>query len=262
VAILNRAAATIFWPGRDSIGRQVFLGDNPEIGDWVTVVGVVEDAERGELIERHWPMVYRPFAQAPVYPATFGLFIRMTNPQDEGAVAAAQAAIRRTGRAGAPLRSEESRVAERYLPSQVNALAFDVFAGFGLFLATIGIYASVAYGAARRGHEIGIRMALGATRWMVIGTLAGRQLSFAVGGVVTGIVGVLASTRVLNSFLLASRGVDPWLLVGSGFLSLGIVCIATCTPAVRATRTDAIVALRTEWRRLDSSDDAHLRRPC
>jgi ABC-type antimicrobial peptide transport system permease subunit len=157
-----------------------------------------------------------------------------------------KAAIRSTGRAAGPLESEESRVTERFLPSRLNALAFDVFAGFGIFLATIGIYASVVYGVTRRAHEVGIRMALGAARWSIVGTLAGRQVSLALRGVIVGLLGVLALRRVLDSFLLASGGSDAWFLVGSGLVCLGVVLAATCIPVWRATRADTAMALRME----------------
>jgi len=206
---------------------------------------MVEDAERGELKERHWPMVYRSFAQAPIYHAAAGLYVRMANPRPE-TLAAVQAAIRITGRRTAPLKSEESRVNERSLQRQLNAIAFDLFAGFGLFLAAMGIYASVAYGATRRTHEIGIRMALGATRLNIVALLARRQILFALGGVIVGIAGVFALMRILESFLQGISGTNPWLLGGAGLLIICVAFAATCLPAFRATRVDAAIALRVE----------------
>jgi putative ABC transport system permease protein len=246
VAIVNRAAATRFWPARDPVGRQVFVGDSPTNGESLTIVGMVEDAERGEEVERHWPVVYRPFAQAPAYLATAFLFVRVTNVQDAGALAAVQTAIRGTGRATGPLQSEESNVDERFLPSQVNAAAFDLFAVFGLFLATIGIYASVAYGVSRREREVGIRMALGATRRSVIGSLAGRQMRWGLGGITAGLAGALALRRVLDALLLAPAGADALLLALAGCLSAAVVFVAICLPAWRATRADAAMTLRAE----------------
>ncbi len=246
VAIVNQAAASLFWPRGDAINRQIFVGDSATAGEFLTVVGIVEDAERGELIERHWPMVYRPFAQAPIYHAAGRLYVRAEDTRQEATLAAAQAAIRSTGRAVPPLESEEARVNEHFFQRQLNAIVFDLFAGFGLLLATMGIYASVAYGATRRTHEIGIRVALGATRGTIVGLLAGRQAAFALGGVVVGIVGVLALMRVFESFLLGISATNLRLLGAAGVLSICVALAATCIPAWRATGTNAADALRAD----------------
>jgi ABC-type antimicrobial peptide transport system permease subunit len=145
-----------------------------------------------------------------------------------------------------PLKSANERVSEKFMQRQLNAIAVNAFALFGLLLAAMGIYGSVAYAAKQRTQEIGIRVALGATRSDVVTTLSRRGLQIAVLGVVVGTFGAFALTRVLQSMVIATAAASVPLLVAVGLVMISTVVVATLVPAFQATRTDPVSALRGE----------------
>jgi putative ABC transport system permease protein len=246
VAILNKAAADAFWPGANPLGKRILLGDSASAGEVLTVVGVAANLERGELVERHWPAVYRPLAQGKIYGPTAALYVRLVN-DDPAVLSAAESAIRQTlGRRAVPFESNEQSLDTRLFDHRWNAIALDLFAGFGLLLAAMGIYGMVAYAATQRTREIGVRIALGAKRGDIVALLAGRGARLAFVGVIAGSLGAYGATRVLRSFVMATSVTNPWLLAGSALLMLGVAIAATLIPAYRGTRVDATIALRAE----------------
>jgi putative ABC transport system permease protein len=246
IAMVNKSAADILWHGKNPIGQQVFVGDSGSAGELLSVVGVVRDMERGDLIERHWPIVYRPIEQAKVYHSAATIAIRVPSGRPD-LITAAQSAIRRTmGSMTSPFISAEAKLGNRFLTKRFNAIALNLFAGFGLLLAAMGIYGSVSYAVTQRNREIGIRMALGAERRNVLGLVARGGVLLAIGGATLGLVGALALTRVLRSFLAGTSGTNPWIFVGSALLMIIIALIATFLPARQATRVDPVIALRAE----------------
>jgi putative ABC transport system permease protein len=246
VAIVNRAAAASFWPGQNPLGRRIFVGDSASAGELLTVVGVATDAERGEMAERHWPMVYRPYDQAKFYHAAARLYIRVAASSPE-LFATAQAAIRQaTDRPVDPFISDEEQLGTRLLTRRFNAIVLDLFAGFGLLLAAMGIYGSIAYAVTQRTREIGVRVALGAQRMSILGLVARRGVVLAMIGVAAGSAGAFALTRVLRSFVSGTSVTNPWVFAGSSALMIVVALLATFLPARRATRLDAVIALRAE----------------
>jgi putative ABC transport system permease protein len=246
VAIVNKAAASTFWPGQNPLGRRVFAADSGSAGEWLTVVGVTEDMETGLYSRRHHPVVYRPFDQARLYHASVRLSVRVSGDRLD-ALAAAQTAIRDvTGRRSEPLQSEDSRLATRYVTRRFNAIALDVFAGFGLLLAAMGIYGSVAFAVTRRTREIGIRVALGAARTNVVALIARRGVFLTLAGAGIGVAASLAVTRVFRSFVSATSVTNPWIVVASVVVVLIVSLFATFLPARRASGVDPMIALRAE----------------
>lgn len=246
VAIVNKAAAAMLWPGQNPVGRQLVVGDSNSVGERLVVIGVAANAERGPLVGPHWPTVYRPFGQARIYHPAATLTVRVTAGKP-GLFAAAQTAIRQaTNRTAIPFDSEEERLSARLLAKRFNAIALNLFAGFGLLLAAMGIYGSIAYAVTQRTREIGVRMALGAKRGSVLGLVARRGVLLAIAGVSLGSAGAFALTRVLRSFLVGTSATNPWVFAGSGLLMIAIALIATFLPARRATQVDPVMALRAE----------------
>ena len=246
VAVLNRAAAVRFWPGENPLGRQVFVGDSIRAGEFLTVIGVVADLERGEMIERHWSVVYRPLEQSPLYHPAASLFVRI--PDQPGvALPELQGAVREAlGHPTSPFSSVEEELGRRFQRERFNALALNLFAVFGLLLASMGIYGSVAYRVARRTREIGIRMALGAERRRVLRLVGRHATGVVAGGIVLGLLGSVAFTRVLRSFVSATSVTELWMFAASGSL-IGVVALfATWIPARKALAVDPVVALRTD----------------
>jgi len=245
VAIVNKAAANAFWPAQNPIGRHVYVGDTPSDGELLTVIGVADDAERGEMIKRHWATVYRPFAQAKLYHTIAALHVRV-EPDAESAIAAAQTVMRQaTGSAARPFASAAARLHDRLFAWQVNAIIFELFAGFGLLLAAMGIYGIVAYAVRRRTREIAIRVALGARQENVVMLVAKRGLLVAATGVCIGLAGALALTRVFRSMIVGTTP-SPWIFASAAAIMITTALIAALVPARRAAGVDSVVALRAE----------------
>jgi predicted lysophospholipase L1 biosynthesis ABC-type transport system permease subunit len=198
------------------------------------------------MVERHWPVVYRPLAQAPLYHPAVKLHVRLAQPS-ETALRAVQAALRTgLGQAARALRPVEGDLADRFVAQRFNALALNVFAGFGLLLAAMGIYGNVAYGITRRTREIGVRSALGADRSRILRLVAGQATRVAVTGTALGLVASLGLVRALAPLLSATSGAQPWLFVGAGVAVCAVASFAAYLPARKATAIDPMVALRAD----------------
>jgi putative ABC transport system permease protein len=246
VAIVNKAAADTFWPGQNPLGRRVFVGDSAAAGEWLTVVGVSADIEGSNYRFRHSPIVYRPFDQAPLYHVVVQLSVRVADDRPD-VLAAAQSVIRRTsGRWADPLTSEEARLGTRYMTSRFSAIAIDVFAAFGLLLAAMGIYGSIAFAVTQRTREIGIRVALGAARSNVLALIARRGIVVTAVGATIGVVASFAVTRVFQSMVSATSVTNPWVVIMSVGIVLVVSSIATLLPARRATAVSPVIALRAD----------------
>jgi ABC-type antimicrobial peptide transport system permease subunit len=151
---------------------------------------------------------------------------------------------------------KDSPVASAKTLDQVRAIDFSrprfqmlllgVFAGLALLLATLGIYGVMAYSAAQRTQEIGIRIALGAGRREVLALMLGKGLKLACIGVALGCAGALASTRVMTSLLYAVTPTDPATFLGVSILILLISTLASFVPAWRASKTDPASTLRSQ----------------
>jgi ABC-type antimicrobial peptide transport system permease subunit len=160
---------------------------------------------------------------------------------------AAESVIRQsTGRAATAFKSAEERLGLRMHDRASNATMLTLLAAFGLLLATMGTYGTVAYSVAQRTREIGIRLALGAQRANVIAVVARGAMRWVTAGIVVGAVGMVAVTRLLGVFLVATSAMSVRVFVGSTGLVIVVAALAAWLPARRATRVDALVALRAE----------------
>ena len=246
VAIVNRTAALAFWPNQNPIGQQIFVGDSGSAGETVSVIGVSRDAERGELFQRHWPMVYRPMAQARLYHAAGALYVRVADHRPSTLAAAERAIGETMGRSVAPFGSNEESLDGKLYSRRLNAIVLDCFGAFGLFLAALGIYGSVGYGVTRRTRELGIRMALGARRSGVVSLVARAAVVQAAVGVTLGCVGAYWAMAVVRASGLLATPMPLWLLLAAASLVLVVASAATLLPAVRGTRVDIVRSLRAE----------------
>ena len=125
-----------------------------------------------------------------------------------------------------------------------NLLFVGVFAGTALVLAIAGMYGVMAYSVTRRTNEIGVRMALGASRTAILGLVLGQGLLTAAFGVALGFAASLAMTRTMASLLFGLKATDPLTLVAVALLLMSVALLASYLPARRATRVDPMVALR------------------
>jgi putative ABC transport system permease protein len=247
VVIVSQSVADQMWPGANAVGQRISMKDVPGPGDWLTVVGVVDDVGQTGIDTRRDPAIYQPIQQLT---QTFFLehmsFVVRTAGDPASLVPAMRQAMRDVD-PNQPIGSigtMESAISATVAEPLFQARLIVVFSVFALVLAAIGIYGVVAYSVAERTHEIGIRVALGAGRGNVIGMVLRRLLVLVVPGVALGIAGALATTRVLSSLLFEVRPNDAATFVGVAVLLAAVAIIAGFVPARRASRVDPLVALR------------------
>jgi putative ABC transport system permease protein len=144
------------------------------------------------------------------------------------------------------IKTMNQSVADSISPQRLNAILLAIFASLALVLATIGIYGVMAYSVTQQTREIGIRIALGAQSSDVIKLVVGRGMSLVLTGVVIGLAGALALTRVMTSLLYGVSATDAITFAGVSVLLITIALLATYVPALRATRVDPMIALRCE----------------
>jgi predicted permease len=241
VAIVNEAAAAYFWPGADPIGQRLrFLGDNAP----AEVVGVARNANYQAIGEQPQAFIYLSLAQ--YYFPTTVLHIRTSGDPEAQAIA-----VRRAMQPLDPnllLQSESVgfTIRESLWAQRLSAGLLTVFGGLALLLSTIGIYSVISYNVNQRVREIGVRMALGATAGDVQVMILREGIRLVAIGVLVGMTGAVAASRVVQSmlFVISARDAATFVLVPS---ILTLVAIVACwVPARRATRVDPSIALRDE----------------
>ncbi len=242
--MVNATAARRFVPGEDPIGRRLRLGE----GSWMTVVGVVGDARylglddpRDELR----PMLYLPPAQMPARPQT--VVLKTTVPP-ASIIPGVRSAVRVLARTQPIVRLEpmEQILSAARGPQRFNATVLGVFAWIALVLAGAGIWGLISHGVARRTHEIGIRVALGARRLDVLRMTAGRGVTLAGIGVVIGLGAAGALNRLLQRLLFDVSASDPATFAVITVAFLIVAACASLLPARRALRIEPAQALRSE----------------
>ena len=240
VALVNRTLAERFWSSSQAaLGKRLQVAD----GAWRTVVGVVADVKYLRIDEAPTPYVYLPASQE--YRSSLILHVRGARPA-EALVDEARAAVAALDAdlpvvAARPL-SELTKGATLFL--EFAAMMLLVFGAAGLVLSGIGTYGLVACTVQQSTHEIGIRMALGATRGAVIGTFVRRGLRLGLAGVGIGLVVALAASGALRAVLFGVSPTDPVAFAQALTAVLAGVAVATIVPAWRATRADPLQALR------------------
>ena len=245
VLIVSEAIAKRFWPHQDPIGKRLKWGPPEAKSPWLTIVGVVGEVKQGPLDVATTPHTYQPFLQK-ITPS-LNVAIR-----GSGEAAALASSLRGavwdldSQLAVAQVRTMDQVIQKSTTPRRFNLLLLAGFASLALLLSAIGIYGVIAYSVVRRVHEIGIRMALGAQRNDVMRLVVGQGLLLLLGGIVLGMIGALALTRSLASFLYGVKSTDPATFAGVAILLAGVGLLASYVPARRATKVDPMIALRYE----------------
>jgi putative ABC transport system permease protein len=240
VAIVNQTLAQRFWGGASSaLGRQIRVAD----GEWRTIVGVAADVKYLRISESPRPYVYLPFLQS--YRSNLVLHTRGPAPVD---VLLEQARARIAALdADLPI-LHASALAEAIKGSllilNLAATMLFVFGVAGMCLAAMGTYGLVSYTVRQSTHEIGIRMALGASGPSVVGAFVARGLRLGAIGAAIGTVAALALSRLLASVLYGVSATDPISFARALAIVLTGVTLATVVPAWRASRLNPVSALR------------------
>ena len=256
VAIVNQSMAKHGWPGQHAIGKRVHVG-NPKKGlPWAIVVGVVADTKTGARDEPSDDQLYFSLEQPAILrgadraevlpdPASGFLAVRSTLPpgQMTQTVRAAVAEIDPL-LALEPVQTMEEAIASVEAPRRFNTELIGAFAATAVFLAIAGIYAVIAFSVSLRTQEIAIRVALGAQRGRIARLVLVSGAKLALLGCGLGVLGSLAVSRLVRSFLFEVSPTDPWIYLVGVLVMLLMALLASALPAVRAAAADPVRALR------------------
>lgn len=249
VAIINATLARRFFSGLDPVGQRICMGENCSKGPWLTIVGVVGDAALQGLNDPRFPQVLSPHAQGVEGgPAgSMGVAIR-TSSDPLSLAASVREQVRQLDRdqSVADLRTLDEVVSASLAQPRMNTLLLAVFATLALLLAAVGVYGVISYSVAQRVREIGIRMALGATRGKVLGMVVGEGLLLALAGLGLGLLTASGLARVMTSLLYGVTPNEPATFAAASVLLAAVAFLAAYIPARRATKVDPLVALRHE----------------
>lgn len=244
VAILTEAAVREFFPNEDPIGKRVVLGwTSNGVNRGGRVVGVIRDFKQSTLDSEADPQIFLPYDQAPL--GYFSVIVRST--ADLGTVAAAARSAIQQVDPDLPLyelQTLEDVVSSSVAQQRFYMLLLGGFAAVALIMAAIGMYGVIAYGVSQRSQEIGVRMALGATRGGVVGMVIRQGIVLAVVGAVAGLVCALFATRGMQSLLFGVSAGDPAIYAGVACVLVLVAALASYLPARRAARTEPQIALR------------------
>jgi putative ABC transport system permease protein len=241
VVVVSEAIARRYWPGQDPIGKRMRFDADTE--PWRTVVGVAGETHFRSLREAV-PMIYLPWRQSQWQ----GLIAVRTS----SSLSATLPAIRRAIQTADPratvwrARTMDDLLTEPLAQPRLSAVLMSGFGLVALLLAAIGLYGIMASAVREQTREIGVRMALGATPDRVRQDVLRRALGVAAAGTAVGIVGALATSRILGSLLFEVSPTDPIALSGACVVLLAVAAVAAYIPARRATTIQPASALRAD----------------
>jgi predicted permease len=242
VALVNETMARQFWPGKDAVGERLLPLDAG--GRAIVVVGVVKDSKYVTIGEEPRNFMYRPLAQA--YTPQVTLLVRGT-----GTPADALSAVKREVRAlddGLALfavSTLDEAISVSLLPARIAGALLGTLGLFALLLAALGVYGVLSFLVRSRTREIGVRVAIGATPRAVVVMVVRQAMVWTATGMAIGIALAAAAARLLGSVLYGISPTDP-LTFGFVIVLLGsVAALAAVMPALRASRLDPLVALRT-----------------
>jgi putative ABC transport system permease protein len=240
VALVNEALVRKYFPHQNPLGQHLAMGQRLEI------VGVVADAKLYGLDAPVEPAIYVPHGQ---HPGGSSMAVVVRTAGDPGAMASA---VRREILKLDPeqpisnVRTMEKVLSDSLMLRRVSMLLITVFAALALTLATVGIYGLTAYAVSRRTHEIGLRVALGASQRQILRLVVGRELVTSTMGAAIGVGAALVLTRGLSGMLYGVAARDPLVFAGVPLVLIAVSVLASYVPARKATRIDPLVALRYE----------------
>jgi predicted permease len=241
VVVINETMARRFWPNDDAIGKRLKYGLDPSANQpWKTVVGVVADMRRQRLDEPAIPYMFQPGVQPQM-----DIAVRAV-----GDPASLRDAIRAQLHALDPsappygVVTVEQRLEQTVALRRFQTMLLAALAAVALLLSVIGAYGILQRLVAARTQEIGIRMALGASAAVVLRMVLAAGLWLVMAGLTIGLLGALALSRVIASFLYETSSLDPLIYAAVIVVLLSVTLVAILTPARRAARVDPMAALR------------------
>ncbi|HEX6315631.1 MAG TPA: ADOP family duplicated permease, partial [Gemmatimonadaceae bacterium] len=252
VTVINETTARTFFPGRNPIGECVKFGADSM--PCTTVVGIVSNARRQQLIEQPVSQLYRPLDQLDpaIYDRSvsfFGFSFIARTTRKPSSVAEPLRRLIQSAAPGMPyavVRPLSDRLGRQTRSWTLGATMFSIFGALSLVLAAIGLYSVVAFTVAQRVHEFGVRVALGATGRSLLRLTIVRGVMPVVAGIAAGVMIALAGSRLVEGLLFEVSPRDPAVLAAGSVLLLSVAVIASLVPAVRASRVDPMIALRSD----------------
>ncbi len=256
VIIVNQSMAKHCWPGQNAIGKRLHAGGPTKPLPWATVIGVVANAKTGSLDEPADDQWYTPIEQPAILggspagdqltePVSGWISFRSALPTDQmiqtlrSAVASIDPML-----ALQPVQPMTDIVASTEAPRKFNTDLIVTFAISGLLLSVTGLYALVAFSVSTRTNEIAIRMALGSQRARIARLILISAMRLALLGCLLGVIGSVAVSRIVSSFLFQVSATDPAIYMVGVLIMMAVALIATGVPAIRAALANPLDALR------------------
>ena len=239
-AIVNETMARQLWPGQPALGKKLRVAYNGQ-GEWKTVVGVVADALTGGRTATSQPMLYFP---GPSFSSV--LLVRTSG--DAAVVRNVAALARNMDATVAPptINSIEEGMHRSMARPRFTMFLLGIFAAIAVALAAVGLYGVLAYSVAQRTREIGIRVALGATRRRVAMSVMSQGMALSLLGALLGLVGARWGAKLIGSQLYGVQQTDLMSFAVSVGALVGIALLATVLPVRRAVRVDPMIAMRAD----------------
>jgi predicted permease len=246
VVIVDEYMAQQLWPGQNPLGKRLSFGDLTQKPVWATVIGVVGRVKQDTLDSDSRIALYLP--QSQHVGRAMNVVVRTNRAHPEGLTASVAHELHELDR-DLPMygvRTMAQRVEESLARRRFSTWMLALFASLALALAAIGVYGVMSYLVSQGTREIGIRMALGATRQGILGLVVRQGMVLAMTGVAIGLVGALLLTRVLNSLLFGVGVTDPLTFATISLVLAAVALVASYIPARRTARIDPMIALRCE----------------
>lgn len=245
VVIVSESVARRVWGNADPIGKRISMRDRPAPGDWLAVIGVVEDVVQDGALTKH-STIYLPILQTRALFFIDHMTYVVRTERDASGVAPAMRAALRDVDPSVPaqaVQTMDASMLEVVAEPLFQMRLLTVFSLLALLLAAVGTYGVLTYDVTERTREIGLRMALGATPRAVVGMVMRRTVSLALGGAAIGAAGSLALSAVLANALFEVQPGDPATMALAVAAIVATALVAGYLPARRATRVSALTAL-------------------
>ena len=233
----------LYWPDHDPVGR--FIRVPAFAAGHCQIVGIVADIKQNSLNDESTPAIYLPFTQE-IMPWQTLVVRTKSDPLRLAALVRHEIAALDPEQPVARVATLDQLLEASTSQPRFRTFLLGSFAGIALLLSAVGIYGVMAYAVSRRTREIGVRMALGARPANILTLIFGESMTLTLLGILLGLVGAYAVTRVLNSLLFGVSSTDPLTFAAVTVLLSCASLLASYIPARRATRVDPIIALRYE----------------